>query len=171
MSSISATESLIQWLKDAHTMEEQSIQLLGHIYDRLDNYPLLKDKIADHLEETEGQKKLLAGCLERLQSSASSFDELTARLSGFTRSVSEVGAGDEIIRDVMDCYSFEQQEIVRYIIIIEAAKTVGDHNTLGIAELILRQEVEMANWLLDHAPQLTFAFLSRSAANPETARR
>jgi ferritin-like metal-binding protein YciE len=171
MSSIAATERLIYWLQSAYAMEEESLQLLVHIHERVENYHDLKAKIAQHIEETDGQKKLLAGCLERLQSSPSTLENFSAKISALSHRFAEDGTDDEIIRDIADCYTFEQQEIVRYIIIIEAAKTIGDHDTLGIAELILKQEVAMANWLLDHTPQITFAFLSRSTANPETANR
>lgn len=171
MSSIAATERLIYWLQSAYAMEEESLQLLIHIHERIENYNDVKTKIAQHIEETDGQKKLIAGCLERLQSAPSTVENFSAKISALSQRFSEDGTDDEIIRDIADCYTFEQQEIVRYIIIIEAAKTIGDHDTLGIAELILKQEVAMANWLLDHTPQITFAFLSRSAANPETANR
>lgn len=171
MSSLTATEHLIYWLQSAYAMEEESLQLMTHVYARLENYPGLKAKLAQHIDETDDQKKLLAGCLNRLQSAPFTFGKFSATLSALSHTFLEDGGDDEIIRNLIECYSIEQQEIARYIVIIETAKVVGDHDTLGIAELILKQEVAMANWLLDHTPQITAAYLSRLAANPSTANR
>jgi ferritin-like metal-binding protein YciE len=50
-----AHEWMIQWLRDAHAMEEQAqTMLLGQV-SRIENYPELKDRISKHLEETKGQ--------------------------------------------------------------------------------------------------------------------
>jgi ferritin-like metal-binding protein YciE len=50
-----AHEWMIQWLRDAHAMEEQAQTMLSGQVSRIENYPELKDRISKHLEETKGQ--------------------------------------------------------------------------------------------------------------------
>ena len=50
---------------------------------------------------------------------------------------------------------------------IEAAKVAQDTETHRVCEAILHQEIAMSDWLRQHLPELTQAFLRRSAA-PET---
>lgn len=171
MSSKEASDTLIHWLQVAWQMEEESLSMLTRLCHRLTHYPLLEERLEKHLEETVEQKNLLAGCLERLQAEPPRLGQWSAGIAAWAKNVAATAADDEVVRSLADCYIFEQQEIVHYIVIIEAARELGDQHTLGIAEMILRQEISMANWLLDHAPQVTRAFLSREAANPATAKR
>jgi ferritin-like metal-binding protein YciE len=63
-------------------------------------------------------------------------------------------------------YVFENVEIATYTVLIAAAKAAGDKQTQAACEQILPQEEAMANWLLQHLPELTEAFLQRSE-NPD----
>ena len=46
-------EWLIQWLRDAHAMEEQAETMLSGQLSRIENYPELSDQIQKHLEEAK----------------------------------------------------------------------------------------------------------------------
>jgi ferritin-like metal-binding protein YciE len=48
-----AREWLIQWLRDAHAMEEQAETMLSGQLSRLENYPELSRRIQQHLDETK----------------------------------------------------------------------------------------------------------------------
>ena len=50
-----AREHLLDWLRDAHAMEQQAEQMLKAQAARIENYPALKARIEAHLEETLGQ--------------------------------------------------------------------------------------------------------------------
>jgi ferritin-like metal-binding protein YciE len=45
---------LIQWLRDAHAMEEQAETMLNGQLSRLESYPDLKERIRQHIQETKG---------------------------------------------------------------------------------------------------------------------
>lgn len=68
-------ENLLDWLRDAHAMEQQAERMLKAQASRIDNYPQMKARIEQHLEETRGQQKMLEGCLERLGSSPSALKD------------------------------------------------------------------------------------------------
>jgi len=63
---------------------------------------------------------------------------------------------------------FENMEIASYTALIEAA---GDSATAQACRSILKEEVAMAEWLKEHLPEVTRAFLARSAAPDATAKR
>lgn len=56
-------------------------------------------------------------------------------------------------------YTFEQMEIVSYKILIAAAEHAGDRETKRVCETILKQELAMAQWLDEHAAEMTRKFL------------
>ena len=58
-------ENLLNWLRDAHAMEQQAEQMLKAQAARIENYPEIRARIEQHLEETMGQQRLLETCLER----------------------------------------------------------------------------------------------------------
>ena len=164
-------ENLLDWLRDAHAMEEQAEKMLKGQAERLEHYPKLKARIEQHIEETYGQQKLLRSCIERLGSSPSTIKDLSAKLVAFGQSVSGMMVSDEVVKGAMSGYVFEHMEIASYTVLITAAKAVGDTETQRACEQILPQEVAMAEWLKENLPELTQAFLSRSAADDKTAKR
>ncbi|MGO4843992.1 DUF892 family protein, partial [Rhizobiaceae sp. 2RAB30] len=68
---MSTREWFIQWLRDAHAMEEQAETILKGQLSRIENYPELSDRISTHLQETKIQASRLTGCLEDLDESTS----------------------------------------------------------------------------------------------------
>ena len=57
----SAEENLMAWLRDAHAMETQAVQMLEGQAQRLESYPELRAKVQDHLQETRRQAEMAAG--------------------------------------------------------------------------------------------------------------
>jgi len=68
-----------------------------------------------------------------------------------------------VVKGAMAGYVFENLEIASYTALIAAAQQAGDATTQAACERIIVQEKAMAAWLLEHLPQLTQAFLVRSA--------
>lgn len=54
---------------------------------------------------------------------------------------------------------------------IEAAEAAGDQATAQACRSILKEEVAMAEWLKEHLPEITRAFLARSADPDAEAKR
>lgn len=155
-------ENLIDWLRDAHAMEQQAEQMLRAQSKRLEHYPQLKARIDQHVEETLGQQKLIDDCLARLGGSSSTIKDMTGRLMAFGQAVGGALMSDEVVKGAMAGYVFENVEIAAYTVLIAAARAAGDTETLAACEQILPQEIEMADWLLQHLPEITQAFLIRS---------
>jgi ferritin-like metal-binding protein YciE len=159
-------ENLLDWLRDAHAMEQQAEKMLTAQSERLEHYPDLKARIDQHIEETKGQQKLVHDCLVRLGGSSSTSKDLTGKVMAFGQSVGGSLMSDEVVKGAMAGYVFENVEIATYTTLIAAAEAAGDLETKAACEKILPQEQAMAQWLLAHLPDITRAFLIRSA-NPD----
>lgn len=164
-------ENLLDWLRDAHAMEQQAEKMLKAQSERLENYPQLKARIDEHIQETLGQQQLIDECLTRLGGSASTLKDVGGKLMAFGQAVGGSLMSDEVIKGAMAGYVFENMEVASYTVLIAAAKAAGDAETQAACEKILPQEVAMAQWLLEHLPELTQAFLQRSEAPDTQAKR
>ncbi|MCD5994054.1 ferritin-like domain-containing protein [Pseudomonas sp. CDFA 602] len=164
-------DNLLDWLRDAHAMETQAESMLKAQAERLEHYPALRKRIEQHLEETHGQKQNLELCITRLGSSPSTVKDIAGKLMALGQAAGGMFNSDEVVKGAMSGYVFENIEIAMYTVLIEAAKQCGDTETQAICEQILPQEVAMADWLREHLPELTKAFLNRSESPNVEAKR
>lgn len=162
-------EHVIDWLRDAHAMEQQAESMLNSLAGRLDHYPDLRSRIVEHIEETRWQRGQLERCLTRLGSSQSTVKDMGAKLIAFGQGLSGMVVSDEVVKGAMSSYVFENMEIASYTILIAAADAVGDVETRTVCEQILAQERAMAAWLLERLPATTATFLTRATREEETA--
>jgi ferritin-like metal-binding protein YciE len=158
-------DNLIAWLRDAHAMEEQAITMLNSQLNRLENYPALKARIGQHLEETKRQEQILQTCLDRLGEGSSSLKDTAGKLTAMAQGMSGIFASDEVVKGSLASYTFEHMEIASYRILIAAADVAGDVETKRACEGILEEEIFMANWLSDHMDEVTRQFLLRDEAD------
>ena len=156
-----AREHLLDWLRDAHAMEQQAEQMLKAQAARIEHYPKLRARIEQHVQETLGQQAVLLQCIERLGSSPSTIKDTMGKLAALGQAMGGVVASDEIVKGAMAGYVFEHMEIASYTALIAAAQTLGDSETQQACEQILAEEIAMAQWLQDNLPEITQQFLSR----------
>ncbi len=164
-------ERLIEWLRDAHAMEAQAETMLNKQASRIENYPDLKARIEQHIVETQNQAKLIEGCLRRYDKSYSGFKDMGGKMMAIGQAMGGMMVNDEIVKGAQMGYVFENLEIASYTILIAAAQAVGDTETQQVCERILEEEVAMAEWLRQHLPQLTQAYLTRAATPDVEAKR
>lgn len=164
-------ENLLDWLRDAHAMEQQAENMLESLSDRIENYPQLKTRIDQHLEETRWQRAQVESCITRLGSSPSAFKDMAGKIVAFGQGLSGLVMSDEVVKGTLSSYVFENMEIASYRILITAAEMAGDSETKRIAQEILLQEQAMSDWLLNYLPEVTRAFLSRSETPDVAAKR
>jgi ferritin-like metal-binding protein YciE len=160
-----------QWLRDAHAMEEQAETMLSGQSGRIENYPDLRARMEQHLEETRSQRKRLEACIERRGAATSGLKDVTGKFTAMMQNVSGVFAGDEVVKGVMASYTFEHMEIASYRILAAAAETDGDSETARVCEEICREEEAMAQWLRDHMGQIATQHLVRQEASLDEAKR
>ena len=165
------TEHLLDWLRDAHAMEEQAETMLKAQAARLEHYPDLKRRIEEHIVETQGQAKMLEQCITRLGSDTSAVKDVMGKAMASFQGMGGMLATDEVIKGGMASYAFEHFEISAYRALIEAARVVGDTETQKVCEQILMQEQAMADWLEHNLSTVTRLYLQRSAEPGTPAKR
>lgn len=165
------TERLIEWLRDAHAMEAQAETMLKKQASRIEHYPELKARIEQHIVETQNQSKLIESCLQRHDKSYSGLKDLGGKMMAMGQAMGGMMVNDEIVKGAQMGYVFENLEIASYTILIAAAEAVGDVQTKEICQRILVEEVAMADWMREHLPQLTHAYLTRAAEPHVEAKR
>ncbi len=163
-------ENLLDWLRDAHAMEEQAEKMLTATAKRLENYPELRSRIEQHIEETRTQAQLVRGCIERLGGDTSALKDATAKLMAVAQGLSGMFVSDEAVKASLASYAFEHMEIASYKALIAAAELCGDMETKQVCEQILPQEEAMADWLAEHLPTTVKQFLVRDEAKGVSAK-
>lgn len=162
---------LVTWLRDAHAMEEQAEAMLTAQAERIDNYPDLEQRIRQHIRETQGQAARLKECLEGMDEGTSVLKDTGAKLMATAQAVGGAFAGDEVMKDSLVSYTFEQMEIASYTALIAAAEHLGETRVAQVCQQNLQEEIAMADWLNTHLPGTTRDFLDRAAAGDPTAKR
>lgn len=165
-----AKERLLEWLRDAHAMEEQAEQMLSSTAQRIENYPDLRSQMERHLQETKAQAARLRSCIERLGGSTSTIKDLTGKVVAFGQGLSGLFVDDEVVKGSLASYTFEHMEIASYKVLITAAQQAGDGETARVCEQNLREEEAMASWLEKNLPSVTARYLQRDQTPGVTAK-
>ncbi len=166
-----AREWPLQWLRDAHAMEEQAETMMNGLLSRLENYPELSDRIRMHIDETKEQASRLKSCLDDFGEGSSTMKDAGGKLMAMAQSISGIFAGDEVMKGSLASYTFEHMEIASYAILIAAAKAQGEDQVVRACEQNLREEIAMAEWLKNKLEPTTEQFLSRAMADNDAAKR
>ncbi|WP_274425517.1 ferritin-like domain-containing protein [Chelativorans sp. YIM 93263] len=156
-------DHLLSWLKDAHAAEEQAVTMLSKLAGRIENYPELKARIEQHVDETRRQSTRVEECLVKLGSDSSALKDAGTKLMGLGQGLSGIFTSDEVAKGVLASYAFEHMEIASYRMLIAAAKQVGEPEVQRVCEEILQEEVAMAKWLEDNLDSITQKFFAREA--------
>jgi len=166
-----AREWLVQWLRDAHAMEEQAETMLAGQAERIESYPELAERIRQHLEETKIQASRLREVLEGMGEGTSTLKDTGGKLMATAQAMGGMFAGDEVLKGSLASYTFEQMEIASYRMLIAAAEHCGETQARQACEANLQEEIAMAQWLDSHLPGTTRAFLDRASSGQATAKR
>jgi ferritin-like metal-binding protein YciE len=166
-----ASDRLMQWLRDAHAMELQAEQMLSGMAGRIKNYPMLKSRIEEHIEETKNQARMVERCIQARGGDVSKMKDTAAQILAFAQAASGIFMGDEVMKGALAGYTFEHMEIASYRILIAAAEALGDQQTAMTCRQILAEEEAMAEWLADNVGPLTKEFLDRQENQYAEAKR
>jgi len=138
-----------------------AVTMLSNLAGRIENYPELKARIEQHVEETRRQSSLIEQCLQSLGSDSSMLKDAGTKLMGLGQGLSGIFTSDEVAKGVLATYAFEHMEIASYRMLIGAAKQVGEPEVQRVCEEILQEELAMAGWLEDNLDTITQKFLAR----------
>jgi ferritin-like metal-binding protein YciE len=135
---------VIKYLRDAHALEAQAMQLL-QAGRALAELGALADVFHAHLEQTREHQALIDERLARLGSRPSRFQAGAMRVSAMNLGGFFKLQPDTPVKLAGFAYAFEALEIGAYELLLRTAQRAGDDATAAIAQRILPDEREAAD--------------------------
>ena len=156
-------------LRNAHAMEKQALSIMRPQVSRIENYPEVAQRLEEHIRETEGQIERLDELLEGIDESPSSLKDAALSTVGTMATLGHSVAGDEIIKNSLANFAFENYEIAAYNSLIVLAEAGMFNKAIDLLQQNLSQEEAMAAWLEQNLRTVTLRFAQLSDAG-ETAK-
>ena len=94
-------QHFMDWLRDAHAMEEQAERMLSGTAEQLEHYPHLQERLRLLASESHQQGRMVQECIERRGGDTSLVKNLAAKVVATVQSVSGVFATDEVAKAVL----------------------------------------------------------------------
>ena len=145
---------LVSYIQDAHALENQIVQVLEQHAAQAADFPQIQAQIQRHLEETRQHRDRMAQRLEAYGESPSAIKAAGSTLMGNMMGAVSGLRPESLARNARDEYVTEHLEIAAYILLITSARAFGDEETVRAAELNLRDEIAMQQWLAQNLPMV-----------------
>jgi ferritin-like metal-binding protein YciE len=133
------SKDLVKYLRDAHALEAQALQLLETGPQIADLDPLAA-AFRDHLEQTREHQRLVAERLAEHGARASRFQSGAMRVAALNNGLFFRAQPDTPVKLAGFAYAFEALEVGAYELLARTARRAGDDATAAIAERIAGEE-------------------------------
>ena len=163
-------EVFVSGLKNAHAVEHQAIALMDRQIDRAKNFTEVADMLKSHRVETEQQITRLETLLEGLGEKPSALKDAALSLGGNMAALGHIFADDEVLKNALANYAFENYEVAAYRGLILLAQH-GQYSTAYDAlNTSLEEEMRMAAWVDKSLPLITEKYLTLKRSDAEHSR-
>jgi ferritin-like metal-binding protein YciE len=132
-------EEIVKYLRDAHALEAQAIQML-EAGPRIAEFDSLATLFSEHLEESREHQRRVEQRLEELGSGPGRFQSAAMRLSALNLGGFFKAQPDSPVKIAGFAYAFEALESGAYELLARTARRAGDEATATLAEEILANE-------------------------------
>ncbi|PTY07692.1 hypothetical protein DB347_05535 [Opitutaceae bacterium EW11] len=156
---MSQTDQVISWLNSAYAMEQAQIQVLENHAQDAGDFPSVRSRDEQHIEETKRHADRVKYCLQLLDASPSTTKSVVGSITGMVQGASSGMYKDELVKNFLSDYASEHFEIACYRSLIAAAHAIGRPEIAEICREILQDEEAMAEWLAQNIPTMTETFL------------
>lgn len=165
-----ARKVVVTGLQNAHAMEKQALSMMQPQINRLRKYDELRQRLREHVGETNEQIKRLEEALGALKARPSPLKDAMQSTAGSVAALGHVVTGDEALKDTFANLAFENYEIAAYESLLSAGKEADVEEVLAPLKESLSEEERMAAWVREHIPAVTSTFISLRAG-PGSAKR
>ncbi|MCJ8139976.1 ferritin-like domain-containing protein [Falsirhodobacter halotolerans] len=164
-STASARDIFVDGLRNAHAMEKQALSIMEPQVKRLEHYPDVSAMLDRHIRETEGQIARLDEILDGVAEGASTLKDVSLSFTGSMAAVTHSMASDEILKNSMANFAFENFEIAAYTALITTAEEAGAAAAIPLLEQTLDEERRMAAAIQDSLPDVVRQYIALSASD------
>ncbi len=130
---------LVAYLRNAHAIESQALQLL-RTGPAIAGFDALAEVFRGHLEETREQQRLVTERLRAHGAAPSRFQSTGMRVGGLNVGAFFAAQPDTPAKLAGFAFAFEHLEIAAYELLRRVAERAGDADTVAVAERILAEE-------------------------------
>src|SRR5579859_2497223 len=161
MANMGTRDLLVKQLEDVYALESHLVKVLsGHVKDA-QGEPMIQQKIQQHLQETELHLDRIEQRLNALGTATPGLKTTISNIMGQLLGGMSGARTNVLGQNARDEYVSEHLEIISYIDLITLAQVEGDLDTVRTAQLNLRDEIAMQQWLIQHAPEATLKGLQK----------
>ncbi len=152
-------QKLIDYIEDAHAMEQNVSRMLDSMISTTDD-PEITEMLRHHKEETEEHERRLRERLDALGAGTSTRKQAQTIATALMKGVGDMARTDKPGKNARDGFVTEHMEIAAYELLERLAKKAGDPETAEVARQNRADEQAMArkidsNW--DRFLELTLA--------------
>jgi ferritin-like metal-binding protein YciE len=151
-------------IRNLHALEQAALELTQRQTERLEHYPEMKARLAQHHTESQEQSRRLEAIMQRHQISASTVKNTASSVMGNVAAALHTPAPDEVLKNTFANFAFEHQEIAAYTSLIAMAEAVGDTAAVAPLKQSLGEEQAMADWIEQHIVPTTHRYLELTRA-------
>jgi ferritin-like metal-binding protein YciE len=152
-------KDLVKYLRDAHALEGQALQLLES-GPQIAEFDTLAEVFREHLEQTREHQRLIEERLEAHSARPSRFQSGAMRVQALNLGAFFKAQPDTPPKLAGFAYAFEALETGAYELLTRTARRAGDEQTASVAERILAEERTAAERVAatwDEAAELALA--------------
>ena len=159
------TAELVSYLRDAHAIESQALQLLES-GPAVAGFDALAEVFRDHLEQTRDQQRRVEERLGAHGARPSRFQSTAMRVGGLNVGAFFAAQPDTPAKLAGFAFAFEHLEIAAYELLRRVAERAGDPQTAAVAEEIVAEERTAAERIAGTWDAAMDAALERAGVGP-----
>jgi ferritin-like metal-binding protein YciE len=118
--------TVLLWLRDAHAMESQSVQMLTSQLPSLMNFPEFYQSVKEHAEVSREQRERLGSRITEMGQASSLLRDGVGMALSLAAPMMIAALPDNAARSAVANYAFEHLEIGTYRALISLAEQAGD---------------------------------------------
>src|SRR5919206_2743992 len=136
-------QKLIDYVEDAHAMEQSVSTMLDSMISTTDD-PEIRKMLEHHKQETEEHERRLRERLDALGTSTSTRKQAQTIATALMKGVGDMARTDKPAKNARDGYVTEHMEIAAYQLLERLAQRAGDQQTAEVARRNRSDEEAMA---------------------------
>ena len=164
MSQTSAHELYLTGLRNQHAVETQAIGTIQNELSYTKAYPELHAQMQADKERSTEQAARLDQLLEKHGSAKSFAKEAVAGAVATVSGFAHLGAGDDVLKNVLAAIGFKAYEVASYKALIALADAADAGADKTVLEQSMKEEQETGDWLGTHIPTLVTSYLKQQQA-------